>query len=109
MKEAMWKVDPDGDFRFSDATNPSQMVLFEVDPTKVLAAQVREEFRAKGTVTGFQARIFVENKTAYLKKHMTAALKHVEESGHLKVDEVKTDGKKRRANSYPDEARLTWA
>lgn len=109
MKEAMWKVDADGDFRFSDATNPRQMVLFDADPTKVLAAQVREEFRLKGTVTGFQVRTFVENKTAYLKKHMTVALKQEEEGGHLKVEDLKTDGKKRRANSYPDEARLAWA
>lgn len=109
MKEAMWKVDPDGDFRFSDATNPSQMILFEVDPTKVLAAQVREEFRSKGVVTGFDVRTFVENKTAYVKKHMTAALKQEEESGHLKVEDLKTDGKKRRASSYPDGARLAWA
>ncbi len=109
MKEAMWKVDPDGDFRFSDATNPGQLVLFDADPTKVLASQVRDQFRAKGTVTGFQVRTFVENRTAYLKKHLTGALKQEEESGHLKVDEIKTDGKKRRANTFPDEARLTWA
>ncbi|MBI3184666.1 MAG: three-Cys-motif partner protein TcmP [Myxococcales bacterium] len=108
MKEAMWKMDPDGDFRFSDATNPGQLVLFEADPTKVLASQVREEFRGKGTVTGFQVRTFVENRTAYLKKHMTGVLKQEEESGQLKVDELKTDGKKRRANTFPDEARLTW-
>jgi len=56
-------------------TNRAQMVLFGVDPTKVLAAQVREEFRSKGTVTGFQVRIFVETRTAYLKKHMTGALR----------------------------------
>jgi len=109
MKEAMWKVDPDGEFRFSDATNPNQMVLFEADPTKVLAAQLRDEFRAKGTVTGSQVRIFVERETAYLKKHLTAALKQEEENGRLKVEEFKTDGRKRRANTYPDEARLTWA
>lgn len=108
MKEAMWKVDPDGDFRFSDATNPGQLVLFEADPTSVLAAQVRDEFREKGTVTGFQVRTFVEDRTAYLKKHMTSALKQEEESGHLKVDELKTDKKRRRANTFPDEARLTW-
>lgn len=29
MKEAMWKVDESGEFMFSDATNPNQMVLFE--------------------------------------------------------------------------------
>jgi len=108
MKEAMWKVDPDGDFRFSDATNPGQLVLFEADPTKVLAAQVRDEFRVMGTVTGFQVRTFVENRTAYLKKHMTGTLKQEEENGHLKVAELKTDGKKRRANTFPDETRLTW-
>jgi hypothetical protein len=28
MKEAMWKVDPRGEFRFSDATNPQQQVFF---------------------------------------------------------------------------------
>ena len=108
MKEAMWKVDPDGDFRFSDATNPGQLVLFEADPTKVLAAQLGDEFRAKGTVSGFQVRTFVENRTAYLKKHMTSALKQEEASGHVKVDEFKVDGKKRRANTFPDEARLSW-
>jgi three-Cys-motif partner protein len=109
MKEAMWKVDPDGEFRFSDATNPNQWVLFEADPTQVLAAQVRDEFRTKGAVTGLQVRNFIENKTAYLKKHMTAALTQEEESNCLKVEELKTDGKKRRAKTYPDEARLTWA
>lgn len=108
MKDAMWKVDPNGDFRFSDATNPRQMVLFEADPTNVLAAHVREEFRAKGTVTGLNVRTFVENNTAYLKKHMTQALKQEEEKGLLKVDDLKTDGKKRRANTYPDDARLAW-
>lgn len=109
MKEAMWKVDPDGDFRFSDATDPGQLVLFEADPTQVLAAQIRDEFRAKGTVTGFQVRTFVENQTPYLKKHMTGALRREEASGQLRVDETKADGKKRRANTFPDEARLTWA
>lgn len=108
MKEAMWKVDPNGEFRFSDATNPGQLVLFEADPTTALAAEVRNQFRGKGLVTGIDVRTFVENRTAYLKKHMTGALKHEEQSGHLTVDELKTDGKKRRANTFPDEARLTW-
>lgn len=44
MKEAMWKVDPDGDFRFSDATNPNQLVLFEADPTALLLEELRREF-----------------------------------------------------------------
>ena len=28
MKEAMWKVDPLGEFSFSDATDPNQRILF---------------------------------------------------------------------------------
>jgi len=32
MKEAMWNVDKSGEFRFSDATDPSQLVLFEDTP-----------------------------------------------------------------------------
>ena len=109
MKEAMWKVDPDGEFRFSDATNPNQLVLFEADATPTLVDQLRKEFRSKGTVTGFEVRKFVEDKTAYLKKHMTAALKQQEEATTLRVEPLKTDGKKRRPHTYPNEASLTWA
>jgi hypothetical protein len=32
MKEAMWKVDQSGEFRFSDATNPAQELLFSREP-----------------------------------------------------------------------------
>jgi hypothetical protein len=32
MKEAMWKVDQSGEFRFSDATNPAQALLFSREP-----------------------------------------------------------------------------
>ena len=108
MKEAMWKVDADGEFRFSDATNPNQLVLFEVDATPTLVDQLRDEFCTKGTVTGQAVREFVEDKTAFLKKHMTAALRQEEAASKLQVDTLKTDGKRRRANTYPDEVRLTW-
>ncbi|MEK7755840.1 MAG: hypothetical protein AAB385_01360, partial [Planctomycetota bacterium] len=97
MKEAMWKVDPDGDFRFSDATNPNQLVLFEADTTPPLVDELRKEFCGKGQVTGFTVRTFVENKTAYLKKHMTVALKQEEDASRVLVEPLKTDGKKRRA------------
>lgn len=108
MKEAMWKVDPDGEFKFSDATNPNQLVLFEADATPTLVEQLRKEFCTKGTVTGRTVRKFVEDKTAFLKRHMTAALKQEEEASKLSVEPLKTDGKRRRANTYSDEARLTW-
>ncbi len=108
MKEAMWRVDPDGEFRFSDATNPDQLVLFEADNTPSLVGQLREKFHARGLVSGFEVRSFVENETAYLKKHMTEALKREEAAARVRVEPLKTDGKKRRAGSYPDEAKMAW-
>ena len=48
MKEAMWGVDPDGEFRFSDATDPNQLVLFDSDPTAILARQLYTAFGARG-------------------------------------------------------------
>jgi len=108
MKEAMWKVAPDGDFRFSDATNPNQLVLFEADPTSILIEQLRKEFAGKGVVTGFHLRKFVENKTAYLKKHMTAALLKEEEAGRIKGEDRKVDGQRRKRNTYPDDALISF-
>lgn len=108
MKEAMWKVDPGGEFRFSDATNPSQLVLFEADTTSILVEQLRKEFAGKGVVTGCQIREFVENKTAYLKRHMTAALRLEEKVGRIKGEATKVGGQRRRRNMYPDDARISF-
>jgi three-Cys-motif partner protein len=108
MKEAMWKVDPNGAFRFSDATDPAQKVLFDADTIDALEAQLRAEFRGKGMVSCLQIRQFVENRTAYLKKHMTGALKLAEGKGHVVVDTLKKDGSCRRANTFADKVKLQW-
>lgn len=68
MKEAMWGVDPDGNFRFSDATVPSQTVLFEADPKQPLLDLLRAEFRGKGIVDAAEIRRFVEQGTPFLGK-----------------------------------------
>ena len=108
MKEAMWRVDPDGDFRFSDATDPNQIVLFEADCTQPLVMQLRNEFVGKGIVTGAQVRKFVEDRTAYLKKHMTKALREEEGAGRIRGETTKSGGDPRRANTYPDDVRLSF-
>lgn len=36
IKEAFWRVDPSFGYKFSDATNPDQLVLFEEDHTSTL-------------------------------------------------------------------------
>ena len=43
MKEAMWKVDKTGEFIFSDATDPNQMVMFGEPAFDVLRRQILEE------------------------------------------------------------------
>ncbi len=48
MKEAFWRVDTTSGFSFSDATNPDQMVLFDIDETPKLAEMLKEECHKKG-------------------------------------------------------------
>jgi three-Cys-motif partner protein len=104
MKESMWKVDPMGDFRFSDATNPDQQVLFSEPPTAGLASDLKSHFRSKPQMQVATVEEYVQNDTAYLRKHMGDALKLLEKAGDLAVADTKADGKKRRAGTYPNDA-----
>jgi hypothetical protein len=109
MKEAMWKVDPLGEFSFSDSTDPNQTLLFAPDPSMdPLAADMATKFRPAGQVPVKRVEAHVQDGTAYLRKHMGEALLQLETDGKLKVAENKTDGKKRRAKSFPNEALVTF-
>src|SRR5260370_609728 len=53
MKEAMWKADESGEFRFSDATDPDQFILFEKAPSlPALRARIVNEFSGKDVTVG---------------------------------------------------------
>lgn len=108
MKEAMWNVDPKGEFSFSDATNSGQMILFDTDPLSKLAEIVHDSFEKKGKIACKDVRNFIEDETPYLSKHLTGVLKALENEGKIKVDELKLDGKKRRKGTYPDSARIEF-
>ena len=109
MKEAMWKVDPLGEFSFSDSTDPNQTLLFALEPSMdPLAAVMATKFRPSGQVPVKRVEVYVQDETAYLRKHMGEALQQLETNGKLKVAENKTDGKKRRAKSFPNEALVTF-
>jgi three-Cys-motif partner protein len=106
IKEAMWAVDPEGDFRFSDATNPGQDVLFGIDQTELLWPILKKTFAGR-EVTTDQIRGFVEDKTAFLGTHMKATLKEHERPElsareRVQVRGVKADGKPRRKGTFPD-------
>jgi len=109
MKEAMWKVDPLGEFSFSDSTDPNQTLLFALEPSMdPLATAMTTKFRTAGQVPVKRVETYVQDETAYLRKHMGEALQKLETNSKVKVAENKTDGKKRRARSFPNEALVTF-
>jgi three-Cys-motif partner protein len=69
MKEAMWKVDRSGEFTFSDATDPNQMVLFASEPRYGhLRDQILAKFAGREpTVKDIEE--FVVAETAFRETH----------------------------------------
>ena len=102
MKEAFWRADPSGRFCFSDATDPNQLVMFEIDETPKLAELLSKTFASKRTLVGTLTE-YVENETAFTRSHMLQALRVLEEQNKIKADEFKTNGQKRRVKSFPDD------
>jgi hypothetical protein len=69
MKEAMWGVDPSGEFTFSDATNPKQLVLFGGIPRyDDLRRQILTRF-ANCVATVGEIEEFVLAETAFCHTH----------------------------------------
>lgn len=107
MKEAMWRVDPLGEFRFSDASDPDQLVMYADQVDLPLAEALAKRFAGR-MVRGFDVRLHVEDETPYLNRHKTAALGRLEADRRLRVEGVQANGKKRRARSYPDECEMQF-
>jgi three-Cys-motif partner protein len=108
MKEAMWRVDPLGEFVFSDSTDPNQKILFPDAPMMPLAKQLSSKFISYGQIPVKLVEDYVQDDTGFLRSHMGEALSQLESDGKLKVAELKRDGKRRRAHSYPNEALVTF-
>jgi three-Cys-motif partner protein len=103
MKEVMWKAGPDGEFRFSDATDPAKPVPFDNPQAEDLAVQIATRFRGIQKIAVSRIETFVNDDTAYLRKHMTKALKHLEMNSLLKAEPIKPDGKKRMPEAFSNE------
>ena len=108
MKEAMWSVDTTGGFRFSDATDPSQMVLFSEDPTPQLLDRILNRFDGEEDTVVQEIRDWIIAETAFLPKHMKAALRLGEEQGRFYVYSKKTNQQTRRAGSFPPDAIINF-
>ena len=104
MKEAMWRVDPLGDFSFSDATNPDQTILFVNSPVEILKTDLIHQFRHAGEIPISLVESYVSRSTGFLRKHMGEVLATLESEGLIRVHPMKTNGKSRIAKTYPNEA-----
>ena len=102
MKEAMWRVSKEGDFNFSDSTNPNQVVLFtKEDFGEEIFNDLYEKFNNK-TIDVLELKTYVKDETAYLDKHLNQALRFAEQNNFIKVNELKKDGTKRRKGTFPE-------
>lgn len=103
MKEAMWKVNEAGEFRFSDATDPNQAVLFEASPNfGTLRHQILERFGGcEATVEKIEE--FVLAETAFRETHYKRVLKSLERDRPPKI-EVIDPPPGRRTGTYRDKS-----
>jgi len=108
MKEAMWKVDPLGDFSFSDATNPQQQVFFQRSYQDILKADLRRQFANAANTLIERVEAHVIDDTAFLPKHMREVLPLLEEEGSVRIGDLKSDGSRRRKSTYPNGAYITF-
>lgn len=101
MKEAMWRINKEGDFKFSDATNPNQIIMFEKDNFGEEVFNLIKERFGKDKYNVDNVKKFIENETAFLDKHCRQAMQYAEENNLIEVDIVKADGNKRRKGTFP--------
>jgi three-Cys-motif partner protein len=99
MKEAMWKVDPLGDFCFSDATDPNALTLFGLEPDLSALSRILRTHACEWLVPIEEifSRTLVD--TPFLKKHARSILKSEEDCGRLEIQTREP----RRRHAFPEE------
>ena len=102
MKEAMWRLDESGEFRFSDATDPNQIVLFSESPAfDRLKNQIVERFKASEATVG-DVEEFVLAETGFRETHYkTKVLRLLELSDPPGIEAVNPPPGRRRG-TYGD-------
>lgn len=83
MKEAMWKVAPEGSFSFSDATNPNQQTLFAAEPNREQLKRVILDRFSGQRIAVREIERFVVEETPFLATHYKKVLKELESLGVL--------------------------
>ena len=95
----MWRIDPAGGVRFSDATNFNQQVLFEPMPdTRQLRRVIEARFSSMRAAV-LDVELFVLEDTAFHAGHYKKVLREMEGAGRLTPVNPPL---KRRKGTYPD-------
>jgi len=107
MKDAMWKVDRTGLYRFSDLTNPHQVYLidYETKPHWIPSAadMVHQKFRGQ-TVLEDDIHKFVVTETPFV--YRKSILQHLEKRSPPEIASVTC--RKTRALTYPYGCSVTF-
>lgn len=106
MKEAMWKVDPEGDYTFSDSTIPSQRVLFQKEAEVPLLQELQSFYSGQKGVPIGRIREWVKDRTAFLEQHANAALVLGQERNEIVVHPRTESGRPRRR--FPEHCRVDF-
>ena len=102
MKAAMWNVDESGEFRFSDATDPNQAVLFENEPRiELLQRQLLGHFGGRDASVE-EIEHFVLAETAFRETHYKRQVLRPLELAEPPIIEVVDPPLGRRRGTYPD-------
>ena len=105
MKAAMWASDQLGEFRFSDATDPSQAVLFDEPNYRPLRDEVFKRFRGQ-TVRVEDLESFLIQETAFRETHLRKQVLTPFENERLIAVNAKPE---RRRGQFPAGTRISFS
>lgn len=100
IKEVFWKVDHQNGCRFSDRTNPNQLVLFENAPSSEVEILLQQSYVGRTVMTD-EIFVFINNNTSYIETHAKQALKRLEQCQKIQVNSQKIDGAVRKKGTFP--------
>lgn len=117
MKNAMWAVAPDGEFEYSDFSQPNygQPRLFKGVMNAQYSQELAESIWQNRRGTTATKESLLENETAYhptcIDRHLTSALRTLEyDTDPPRIVKVtKPDGTRRNKGSYPKKCLIQFA
>jgi three-Cys-motif partner protein len=106
MKQAIWKLDPGGGYKFRGGREHEITLFDELGPDLgPLQAELRVEFGGQGVVSVDEVADWIRSDaTDYCSSHLKKALKTLEQAGFLTVD----SSSRTKRNTYPPGTRMEF-